>query len=54
LGGGKYSEYIHTSAEHLLALVNDMLDVSAIIAGQWRLHRETVAIGGYPDRVVIA
>jgi len=48
LGGGKYLEYasdIHTSAEHLLALVNDMLDVSAIEAGQWRLHRETVAIG---------
>ena len=45
LGGGKYSEYIHTSAEHPLALVNDMLDVSAITAGQWRLHRETVAIG---------
>lgn len=48
LGGRKYLEYasdIHTSAEHLLALVNDMLDVSAIEAGQWRLHRETVAIG---------
>ena len=45
LGSGKYSEYFYTSAEHPLALVNDMLGVSAITAGQWRLHRETVAIG---------
>jgi len=48
LGGGKYLEYasdIHTSAENLLALVNDMLDISVIEAGRWRLHRKTVAIG---------
>ena len=46
--GGKYLEYasdIYTIAEHLLALVNDILDVSAIEVGQWRWHRETVTIG---------
>ena len=44
----KYNDYahdIHTSAAHLLALVNDLLDVSAIEAGQIDVHFETVDIG---------
>ncbi|MBP7669985.1 MAG: PAS domain S-box protein [Ferrovibrio sp.] len=47
LGNPKYREYgrlIVTSAEHLLSLVNDILDLSALEAGKLRLHREEVRL----------
>ena len=43
----KYIEYagdINSSGEHLLDLINDILDVSAIEAGKLELHEETLDI----------
>lgn len=47
-GAGKYQEYagdIHSSAAHLLELVNDVLDVSAIEAGKVNLEMAPVSLG---------
>lgn len=47
LGSPKYKEYaddIHTSSEHLLHLVNDILDLSAIEAGKQPMAKESLDV----------
>jgi len=41
----QYSSYIHEAAEHLLALINDILDVSKIQAGKLEVDLENVDAG---------
>jgi len=46
-GEKKYREYaadIHSSGEHLLELVNDLLDISAIEAGKQSLNKEGLTV----------
>lgn len=46
-GEGVYREYakdIHSSGEHLLELVNDILDISTIEAGKQSLNKELLAV----------
>lgn len=48
IGNEKYREYIGDiadSGQHLLELIGDILDVSAIEAGKLKLHEEPVEIG---------
>lgn len=52
LGADKYQEYakdIHVSGQHLLELINDILDVSAIEAGKMELHEERLSIDDLID-----
>ncbi|MDB5360033.1 MAG: sensor histidine kinase [Rhodospirillales bacterium] len=48
LGLPKYREYaedIHTSGEHLLGIINDILDFAKLEAGALVLHQEPVVLG---------
>lgn len=45
-------EAIHSSGKHLLALINDILDISKIEVGQMRLHLETFDLPALIDEVV--
>ncbi|NQV46133.1 MAG: PAS domain S-box protein [Rhodospirillales bacterium] len=55
IGNKKYSEYINdigTSGEHLLELINDILDVSAIEAGKLELNKNNLVIEGLVEESV--
>ncbi len=45
----QYSGYIHEAAQHLLALINDILDVSKIQAGKLDVDLETVNVSDAID-----
>jgi len=54
LGDSHYEEYaqdIHTSGEHLLSLVNDVLDISKIAAGRMTLSESPVSLAGVVQTV---
>lgn len=40
----EYAEDIHSSGEHLLEMVNDLLDISAIEAGKQSLNKEMLTV----------
>ena len=51
----RYADYaadIFASAQHLLAIINDILDMSKIEAGQMDLHEENIAVPAVIDSVV--
>lgn len=55
LGSDKYEEYsndIHSSGKHLLGLINDILDMSKIEAGQMQIQPEKLNMGPVIDEAV--
>lgn len=55
LGDGRYREYagdIHAAGDHLLALINEVLDLSALEADGLKLHEGPVDLSNVVDDVV--
>ena len=48
-----YVETLHTSADALLTILNDILDLSKIQAGKMRLHEAPLALGPMLDRLCL-
>lgn len=52
VGRGEYADYaeeIHASGRHLLSMVNDLLDLSKVKDGHWRLREEDVDLAALID-----
>src|SRR5882672_2129741 len=48
----RFLDQIHTSGKHLLGLINDILDLSKVDAGQMELRLQAVAVGEVVDQVL--
>jgi|GEM_PF-1498069 len=47
-----YADHIHKSGEHLLNIVNDILDMAKIESGIQPLHAEKISVGGVTEAAV--
>lgn len=55
IGSDKYTEYlsdIHVSAEHLLGIINEVLDMSKIEAGRLELQEENISVADMIEGLV--
>ncbi|MFN3547604.1 MAG: PAS domain-containing sensor histidine kinase [Mesorhizobium sp.] len=55
LGSERYAEYardIHASGNYLLGVINDILDMSKIEAGQFALHREEIELAALMEEAI--